>query len=370
MSDQQDRRRRDQQTYALIAIKNGLLTKEQVVEAQEIQRKISELGVTAKPLASILIEKEYLTQEQHERIRVHMERLAPRADISGYRILSLLGKGSMGTVYKAEQEATDRVLAVKILAPILQKNQRFVGRFIKEAKAMARLDHPNIVQCVDVGKSGGSYYMAMEFCDGPTVGDILKRGGPLNELRAVQLVHQVAEALEHAHSDGILHRDIKPDNIMVVHNGIAKLCDLGLVKDLESGGDTTDIGVTLGTPNYISPEQARGDDSVDFRSDIYSLGATFYHMVTGSTPFGYPNPAVVMVAHINEVPMNPREVNPLLRPETNRIILKMMRKSRSDRYQDHKALVSDLAHLIRALGGTTDRVPAPKLARRSRRRRR
>ena len=368
MSDQSKRRGGDSDVYIQVALKNGLLTSEEVVEVREIQRKIMALGVTAQSLPSILVEKEYLTRDQHERIRAHMERLAPRAEIAGYRLLRLLGKGSMGTVYKALQEGTGRIVAVKILVPVLQKNERFVGRFIKEAKAMARLDHPNIVQCVDIGISRGTYYMAMEFCDGPTVGDILKRGGTLNELRAVQLVHQVAEALEHAHADGFLHRDIKPDNILVVDNGVAKLSDLGLVKDLDSGGDTTDIGVTLGTPNYISPEQARGDDSVDFRSDIYSLGATFYHMVTGSTPFVYPNPAVLMVAHINEVPMKPRERNPSLRPETNRIIMKMIRKSRSDRYQDHKALVFDLAHLTRALGGSTDRTPVPKLTRRRHRR--
>ena len=359
-----------QRTFLRIALRNGLLTQEQIEEAQDIQRQIAALGVASKSLSSILIEKGFLTKEQGDRIRVHMERLAPRAKISGYEILSLLGKGSMGTVYKAIKVDTGRTLAVKILSRALQKNKRFVGRFIKEAKAMARLDHTNIVQCIDVGISGGTYYMAMEFCNGPTVGDILGRGGSLNELRAVQIVYQVADALEHAHADGILHRDIKPDNIMVVENGVAKLCDLGLVKDLDSDGSTTDIGVTMGTPNYISPEQARGDDSVDFRSDIYSLGATFYHMVTGSTPFGYPNPAVVMVAHINEIPLKPRERNADLRPETNRIILKMMRKSRSDRYQDHKALVSDLARLIKALGGSTERPPSPHLARRSRRRRR
>lgn len=366
MSDKRPDKEDDQDLYVRIALKNKLLTLAQVSEAQSIRLKIAALGVESKSLPTILREKGYIDQAQHDRITAHMGRHSPRARIKGYKLLGRLGKGSMGTVYKAKQESSGRILAVKVLAPFLQENERFVRRFIKEAKAMARLNHPNIVQCIDIGISDGRYYMAMEFCDGPTVGDLLKRGGALNELRAAQLTHQVAEALEHAHDDAILHRDIKPDNIMVVENGTAKLCDLGLVKDLESGGDTTDIGVTLGTPNYISPEQARGDDAVDFRSDIYSLGATFYHMVTGSTPFSYTNPAVVMVAHINEPPMKPRERNPSLRPETERIILRMMRKSRSDRYQDHRALVSDLGRLVKSLGGSPPKQPSPRPRRRRR----
>jgi serine/threonine protein kinase len=254
----------------------------------------------------------------------------------------------------ARQLSLDRVVAVKILAPFLQKNTKFVSRFIKEAKILARFNHPNIVQCIDVGSSDGVYYMAMEYCDGPTVLDLIRRGGRLSEERAANIILQISQALEHAYDHHVLHRDIKPDNIMMVSNGVAKLCDLGLVKDLAGSGESTDSGAAMGTPNYISPEQARGDADIDVRADIYSLGATFYHMVTGSTPFVATNPAVVMVAHINDVPLSPIERCPDLHPETSRIVTKMMRKNRNDRYQTPAQLTADLEHLLAALND-----PAP-----------
>ena len=350
-----------------IALKNGLVDAEQIAEAREIQAKIEELGVSAKHLGDILLEKQFLTQGDFDRIVGHMNRLRSAVRIRGYKLLTKLGQGSMGTVYKARQLSLDRVVAVKILAPFLQKNTRFVSRFIKEAKVLARLNHPNIVQCIDVGVSEGQYYMTMEYCDGPTVLELIRRGGRLGEDRSVRIALQVARALEHAYAHSLIHRDVKPDNIMIVRNGVAKLCDLGLVKDLDSAGESTDAGSTMGTPNYISPEQARGDEHIDCRSDIYSLGASLYHMATGMTPFTATNPAVVMVSHLNEVPPTPRDRNSDLNSETNRIVLKMMRKNAGDRYQTPGDLVADLEALNRKLSGDEEEAaPKPRVRRRRR----
>lgn len=335
--------------YVAIALKNGLVSDDQVAQARDIQRKIEALGIKAKPVGDILLEKGWVSSGDHERITSKLAKLSASDRIRGYKIQKLLGQGSMGTVYMARQLSLDRIVAVKILAPFLQKNPKFISRFIREAKVLARLNHSNIVQCIDVGNSDGTYYMAMEYCDGPTVLEILRRGGRMDEDRATRIILQVSRALEHAYDHHVLHRDIKPDNIMIVQNGVAKLCDLGLVKDLRDSGESTDTGATLGTPNYISPEQARGDEDIDVRSDIYSLGASFYHMVTGSTPFTAPNPAVVMVSHINDIPPTPRERCDDVRESTSRVIMKMMRKNRADRYQTPYELTADLEALLEGM---------------------
>ena len=348
--------------------RKGIVTRPQLEEARAIQKKIAALGVEPKSLHRILFEKEYITRDIYDKIRQRMARMGAQVEIRGYRLVEKLGQGSMGTVYMARQLSLDRVVAVKVLAPFLKKNERFVSRFIKEAKVLARLNHPNIVQCIDVGDSGGHYYMAMEYCDGPTVLELLRRGGALAEERAVRIIHHMACALEHAQEHAIIHRDIKPDNIMIMQGGTAKLCDLGLVKDLGSSGGTTDTGSTLGTPNYISPEQASGSEEVDTRSDIYSLGATFYHMVTGRTPFENPNPAVVMVSHIQDMPTPPKQLNPALAQDTSKIILKMLRKNARDRHQDPTALRIDLERLLLKLTG--EKIGSGGATVRSRRRRR
>lgn len=355
MSDDADELTTDDRLFVQIALKNELVTEQQISEARAIQARIAELGVSVTRLGDIFVEKGFLTQDQYDKIKVHADRLRKADMIRGYRLMSKLGKGSMGTVYKARQLSLDRVVAVKILAPFLQNNEKYVTRFIKEAKILARLNHPNIVQCIDVGVSSGKYYFAMEFCDGPTVLELIRRGGKMAEERAVRIVLQVARALDHAYQSEVIHRDIKPDNIMIIEGGTAKLCDLGLVKDMSTSGDTTDQGTTLGTPNYIAPEQARGDEHVDCRADIYSLGASLYHMVTGHTPFENDNPAVTMVAHINDVPPTPAERNPDLLGETSRVISKMMRKNADDRYQTPADLVRDLQKLHAKLSGE----PAP-----------
>ncbi|MEZ6195799.1 MAG: serine/threonine-protein kinase [Planctomycetota bacterium] len=363
-------RRESERLYVRIALKNGLVDEDQVAEAISVQDKIRELGVSPKPLHEILLEKGFVDAAANERILRHLKKVASATRIRGYTLIERLGSGSMGTVFKARQDSLDRVVAVKVLAPFLTKNERYVNRFIKEAKVLARLNHPNIVQCIDVGESEGHYYMAMEYCDGPTVLDVIHRGGRMAPERALNIILQVARALEHAFEHEIIHRDVKPDNVMIIAGGTAKLCDLGLVKDLGSGGASTDQGSAMGTPNYIAPEQARGDETVDARADIYSLGASWYHMITGRPPFEHANPASVMVAHINDMPIAPKDRCPDLDNETSRIVMKMLRKNPDDRYQTPSALIRDLHKLAARYGGAVpDAVDVPIVRSRKRRRR-
>ncbi|MEE9392984.1 MAG: serine/threonine-protein kinase [Planctomycetota bacterium] len=363
-------RKEHEKLYVDIAIKNEMLTFDQIADARDIQFKIQELGINPKHLAEILVEKGYLELSQDEKIRKHIEKLRRATRIKGYTLLKKLGQGSMGTVYLATQDSLDRMVAVKVLAPFLNKNEHFVSRFIKEAKILARLNHPNIVQCIDVGKSENQYYLAMEFCDGPTVLEVLKRGGSMALERATLIALQIARALEHAYEHSIIHRDIKPDNIMMTPGGVAKLCDLGLVKDLGNSAGSTDEGSALGTPNYISPEQARGEENVDHRTDIYSLGASFYHMVTGRVPFESSNPAVVMVSHINDMPIAPKDRNPAIDNETSRIIMKMLRKNPADRHQSPTEILRELERLYAKRTGEPAPESDPVLQIRARKKRR
>ncbi len=266
----------------------------------------------------------------------------PVSRIAGYRILEPLGRGSMGSVYRAVQVSLDRVVAIKVLSPHLALNPSFARRFEREAMAAAKLSHPNIIGALDVGEENGVRYIVMEYVEGRTVAQILAGEGPLEEHRAVGIVSQVARALDHAHRAEFVHRDIKPANILVTKEGLAKLCDLGLAKEVAADASQTDEGLAMGTPFYISPEQARGERRIDIRSDIYALGATLYHMVTGRVPFPGPNPAVIMTRHLNDPLEPPDEVRESVSRATAQIIEKMMAKGRETRYQTPAELLLDL----------------------------
>src|SRR5262245_34567631 len=304
--------------FGAIAIKLGFTTLERVDECLKLQEKMKQLGVGVRKLGEIMMQKGYLTDAQAKEIFKYQGSRGGHVAIAGYKIITKIGQGSMGSIYKALQISMDRIVAIKVLAPRYAANPRFRERFLREARAVARLNHPNIIQGIDVGESNGIHYFAMEYIDGPTVGELLKRGGALDEKRALDISTQVARALNHAFQNGIIHRDIKPDNVMRTRDGVAKLCDLGLAKVSseevtggEQGAAGTKPGASMGTPYYISPEQARGEPDVDTRSDIYSLGASFYHMVAGDVPYPGETAAVVISKHLTE-PITPaRQRNPL-----------------------------------------------------------
>jgi serine/threonine-protein kinase len=263
-----------------------------------------------------------------------MDESLPRR-LGGYRLIEPIGSGTTGTVYRGEQISLRRTVAIKVLSRELADRPEYVERFRREAHAVAGLNHPNVISCIDAGEAEGIPFFVMEYAAGTTVGALLERGGPMDETRVVSIAVQVARALAHAHEAGLVHRDVKPDNVLLTRDGIAKLCDLGLVQD------RPEAARSLGTPHYISPEQARGTGEVDVRSDLYSLGATLYHMLTGRTPF-LGNARMVMVQHLSDEPPPIRDLEPEVSEELAAVVKKLMRKDPERRYQTP-------GHLLEAL---------------------
>lgn len=322
-----------------IVVEEGLATEQEVSDCRAL---MEQQGVDA-PLAEVLINNGYITRSQFTRMKPKLDEEKPTQQIPGYQILGKLGAGAMATVYLARQLSLDRKVAVKILPKRYLTNEQFVERFYAEGRAAAKLNHPNIVGAVDVGKAGDRHYFVMEFVEGHTVYDDLTEQGRYSEKDALNIVIQIAKALEHAHNAGFIHRDVKPKNIMITGGAVAKLADMGLaraVTDREAAEQ--EKGRAFGTPYYISPEQIRGLVDVDFRADIYGLGATFYHMVTGQVPFEAPNPSAVMHKHLREEPVAPDQINPELSAGVCEIIEVMMNKDRSKRYNTTTDLIRDL----------------------------
>jgi serine/threonine protein kinase len=357
-------------SFGHVAVDKGYVTEEQVREALEIQSKLRSMGIRPKRLGEVLLERAYITREQSEDILAAQKALDEKRSIPGYEITGVLGRGGMGTVYRAMQTSMNRPVALKVLASRHARNRSFIERFVREARAVAKLNHENIVAGIDVGEADGLYYFAMEFVEGETVADMIARKGALPESRAVEIVLQMARALQHAHRNNLVHRDIKPQNIIVTPKGIAKLCDLGLAKTEDSEAHITRMGVSVGTPHYISPEQAKGSVDVDIRSDIYSLGATLYHMVVGEVPFVGSSPMVVMTKHLSSPLPFPSEKNRAVSVNLSRVICKMMEKPVEERYQTPDEVLGDLQRVSEglppALAGR--RKSSARLARESRRR--
>lgn len=262
-----------------------------------------------------------------------------------YEVLEKLGSGGMGDVFKGRDPKTNQMVAIKILSDELSKNDTAKKRFEREVKESIRLKHPNLIAAYANGEFRGRLYYVMEFVDGSTVKKEIMSKGPLEESRTIEILFQIGKALEYAAQQNIIHRDIKPDNIMVTHDGRAKLCDMGLAKSTEGGGQLTILGTVLGTPHYMSPEQARGDEVLDTRTDMFSLGSTSYHMLTGSPPFEGNDPISIMTAVLQEDPVPIQDRNPKISDEMCAIIAKMMAKEREKRYKNFSELLDDLVKL-------------------------
>jgi len=327
----------DDKQLAATVVQQGLVSKEDIRACLSEVQQARAAGIPMT-LDTLLVKKGLMTREMVEAVLSGSTGRQGKQKIGGFDIIAEIGRGGMGTVFKARQVSMDRLVALKVLSPKLAGNKAYVQRFVKEARAVARLSHANIIQGYDVGEASGYYYFAMEFVDGESLGERLTREGRLNEAEALRIVEQVTQALVHAHSTAnIVHSDIKPDNIMITKGGIAKLADLGLARATNESG-----GLFAGTPHYVSPEQAQCKGSLDCRSDIYSLGVTLFHMVAGVPPFTGSTPQEIMHKHAQAETPSPRSVNTSLSVGFCRMLGVMMAKSPADRYQTPDELLRDI----------------------------
>ncbi|MDD2571870.1 MAG: Stk1 family PASTA domain-containing Ser/Thr kinase [Clostridiaceae bacterium] len=258
-----------------------------------------------------------------------------------YRVIRTLGQGGMATVYLADDRSTGLKVALKIMHDDLADDPEFVRRFATEARAAASLDHPNIVRVLDYGSYEGIRYIVQEYVEGTTLKDIIRRNGPIDYRLATPLLIQIGLALEHAHRREVIHRDIKPQNIMITKDMVAKVTDFGIARASSTNTITLTGGIVMGSVHYFSPEQARGGQ-VTARSDLYSLGIVFYEMLTGRLPFDGESSVAVAIKHLQEVPSAPSTYVPSLPPALDRIIFRSIQKNPNARYQSAREFVDEL----------------------------
>ncbi|MDB5173120.1 MAG: pknB [Phycisphaerales bacterium] len=327
-------------------VDTGLATQAEVEYCREQQKQSSDPN--QRSLADLLVENGFITPNQAKRIGRRVEE-SQKSQIPGYHLISKVGKGAMASVYKARQISLDRIVAIKVLPRRMGDSKEFVERFYYEGKAAAKLSHNNIVQAIDVGSTAdGIHYFVMEFIEGRTLYDIMQpppvgEGRNFGEAEALDIMIQMADALAHAHQRGLIHRDVKPKNIILTPEGVAKLTDLGLARAMaDTNVAESEAGRAYGTPYYISPEQIRGDVDIDFRADIYSLGATMYHLTTGRPPFEADSPTAVMHKHLKTPLKPPDHINTALSAGVGEIIEVAMAKNREDRYARTEDMLEDL----------------------------
>lgn len=262
-----------------------------------------------------------------------------------YEIIEKIGEGGMATVYKAKCNILKRYVAVKVLRDEFTTDEEFIKRFNTEAQAAASLTHPNIVSIYDVGHEENIYYIVMELVQGKTLKEIINEDGALPWKWALNVSIQVASALEMAHKNNIVHRDIKPHNIIITEDGIAKVTDFGIAKAV-SNSTITAFGTTIGSVHYFSPEHARGGYT-DAKSDLYSLGVVMYEMLTGRVPFDADTPVSIALKHMQEKPIEPIKLNPTIPYAVNKIIMKAMEKDPNERYQSATEMLKDLSMALK-----------------------
>lgn len=332
--------------YGQLAIEGRLITPDQFDTAMDRVRD------SKKPLADILVTEGTIDATTADRLTKALRRIVrdERAkseggmlvnkQIGGYKLVRRIGEGGMGEVYLAEQLTMHRTVALKILHNKWADDEEFRKRFLLEARAAGKLNHQNLIQVYDVNKYQGKYYFSMEFIDGVTVEDLIRHEGALPVEKVIDICMQVCQALKYLANHNIVHRDIKPANIMVTKDGTVKLGDFGFIQSVWDA-ELMQEGTTIGTPDYISPEQARGERNLDVRSDIYSLGASLFHMLTGKTLF-QGSCSKVMRDHIETEPPKLDELRKDLPKDLKRMLGKMTAKQPIDRYQTPDEVIKDL----------------------------
>ena len=332
-----------------------------VIPDEELVRYLLEVGLASsaqldkakqasaqqkQPISDILIQQGVFTATQRESLlqKVLAQRTGGVQQLGPYKLIKKLGEGGMGVVYLGEDTLTGRKAALKVITQKPGQGPEALSRFRREARAAGKLNHPNIIAAYGADEDQGRHYFAMEFCEGEPLDEVLKREQFLPWHRALSLTQQVAEGLKHAHDNGIIHRDIKPANIFLTQGGVAKILDLGLSKIVSDQQNSfmTQTGMAMGTPHYISPEQARGDKDITGSTDIYSLGATLYHLCTGRPPFAGDSVGSIIAKHMVESVPDPRDIRPEIPEELVLILSRMMGKFPVHRHANCDELLNDL----------------------------
>jgi eukaryotic-like serine/threonine-protein kinase len=312
-------------------------------------------------IASEMIFRGWVTPFQVARIQ---ERRSYELFYGSYLLEEEIGEGGMGTIYRAKNWKLGTTSAVKVMRKERSSDPVVVGRFLREIEALGAIQHPNIVHAHDADVCRDQLYVAMEYVPGSDLGVVLHKKGHLSVETACRYAIQIAEALHHISLLGFVHRDVKPNNVLITHDGKVKLLDLGLARfdgDVPENDnpEITRVGIMVGTPDYVSPEQIRDSHTADIRSDIYSLGATLYHMLAGRTPFDGRNTVEKLHSHLTKDPVSPKVYNPEIPVELVRVIRTMMAKKPRDRHQDPSEVLIALRPFAVALGETVDDVSAP-----------
>ena len=261
-----------------------------------------------------------------------------------YEVIEQIGAGGMAIVYKAMDQLLNRVVTIKVLREQFATDEDFIRRFRREAQAVASLSHPNIVSVYDVGKEGDTEYIVMEYVEGRNLKEIIRDFAPLSTDQTINLARQITSAIQNAHEHHIIHRDIKPHNILVTEDGRAKVTDFGIARAVSSA-TVTHTGDIIGSVHYLSPEQARGLQSNE-QSDIYSLGIILYELITGKVPYDGETPIAIALKHLQEQPLLPSKINPRVDKELERVIMRAISKSAEQRYTSAKDLLEDLNHIL------------------------
>ena len=349
-----------------IAVSKTLLTWAQVRDALKRQAKYKQMGIPIR-IGEVTVEMKLLTQAQCNDIldtqREQRKDLVSEKKTAGgsgmrdfdddgpfnlgrFRLEKRLG-GVMGMVYKGVDEKSGQVVALKLLPKSLAADPAFIERFKREVRATSALSHPNIIKVYDAGVEQGAFYLATEFIDGETLNQLVRREIRIKEPEALRIGREVAQGLAHAHAANVLHRDVKPENVMISKSGAVKLADFGLAKILYDDQRITADGIAVGTPHYISPEQARALKETDHRSDLYSLGATLFHMLSGRLPYEGDNGSEVMKRHVFEETPNIRNVCPDITAQTAAMIFKLMAKNPAQRHQSANELAEEIDIILK-----------------------
>ncbi|MFP4417603.1 MAG: serine/threonine protein kinase [Fibrobacterota bacterium] len=322
-----------------LALERKWISEQQLNECKDLLRKSTRIGLEST-MEEILLKQGLLNRQQLDEL-TELSDLAEKGSLFGaYRLGEMLGKGGMGKVYEAVHEMMNREVAVKVLNYNYTRDQNNLSRFLQEIRALAKLNHVNIVQIFDAGKVKRRYFFAMELVDGVSLQRKVEQDGFLPEREVLRLIRQTAQALAYAHKNSVIHRDVKPENILLDKSGDAKLTDFGVVMHQDADHMTlTKEGFMVGSVYYASPEQVQGERNIDGRCDIYSLGATFYFALTGRTVYTGSNSQEILRKHVFGNWVSPRRYNKKISRSTAGIVKKMMNRNRDKRFQSMEDVI-------------------------------